>query len=123
MLIESPDSLKQMIDQGIVKIVAPLLLDSAGSVRNAAAGSLRNLSTTSLEACDMLMENDIMTPLVFYFHEVQIQYYFKTFLLLFCSVICNKIMLFSTQKLGHQMWTLKLRMKKLIHLSNVQTYC
>ncbi|XP_045448424.1 HEAT repeat-containing protein 3 [Melitaea cinxia] len=69
MLIESPDSLKQMIDQGIVKIVAPLLLDSAGSVRNAAAGSLRNLSTTSLEACDMLMENDIMTPLVCYFHQ------------------------------------------------------
>lgn len=69
MLIESPDSLKQMIDQGIVKIVAPLLLDSAGSVRNAAAGSLRNLSTISLEACDMLMENDIMTPLVFYFHQ------------------------------------------------------
>ncbi|CAH2102480.1 unnamed protein product [Euphydryas editha] len=69
MLIESSESLKQMINQGIVKIVAPLLLDPAGSVRNAAAGSLRNLSTISLEACNMLMENDIMTPLVFYFHQ------------------------------------------------------
>ncbi|XP_046962167.1 HEAT repeat-containing protein 3 [Vanessa cardui] len=69
MLIESPGSLQQMIDRGIVKIVAPLLFDQASSIRNAAAGSLRNMSTVSLDMCDLLMEHDVMTPLICYFHE------------------------------------------------------
>ncbi|XP_050346672.1 HEAT repeat-containing protein 3 [Nymphalis io] len=69
MLIESPDSLEQMINRGIVKIVAPLLFDPASSIRNAAAGSLRNMSTVSLDMCDLLIEHDVMTPLICYFHE------------------------------------------------------
>ncbi|XP_026319667.1 HEAT repeat-containing protein 3 isoform X2 [Hyposmocoma kahamanoa] len=70
MLIENPENVEQVLSQGIVKSVAPLLLDPAGSVRNAAAGALRNLSTTKLETCEALMEQDVMTPLVMYFHEL-----------------------------------------------------
>lgn len=70
MLIESPENVEQVLNQGIVKCIGPLLLDPAGSVRNAAAGALRNLSTTKLETCEAMMEQDVMTPLTMYFHEV-----------------------------------------------------
>ncbi|XP_052737736.1 HEAT repeat-containing protein 3 isoform X2 [Bicyclus anynana] len=69
MLLESQESLEQMINRGLVKMVAPLLLDPASSVRNAAAGSLRNLSTVGHEMCDVLMEQDVMTSLIFYYHQ------------------------------------------------------
>lgn len=70
MFIESPENIEQVLKQDIVKSIAPLLLDHAGSVRNAAAGALRNLSTTKLETCEAMMERDVMTPLIMYFHEV-----------------------------------------------------
>lgn len=70
LLIETPQNIDLVIDRGLVKIVAPLMLDSASSVRNAAAGTLRNLSALKLDICDSLMEQDIMTPLICYFHEV-----------------------------------------------------
>ncbi|XP_063822156.1 HEAT repeat-containing protein 3 [Ostrinia nubilalis] len=69
MLIESPENIDEIINRGIVKVAAPLLIDAASSVRNAAAGTLRNLSTVKLEVCDQLMEQDIMTPLTCYYHE------------------------------------------------------
>ncbi|CAH2050454.1 unnamed protein product, partial [Iphiclides podalirius] len=69
LFIESPENIAQAIENGLVKVVAPLLLDTAGSVRNAAAGSLRNMSAVQLEICDALMEQDVMTPLICYFHE------------------------------------------------------
>ncbi|KPI94899.1 HEAT repeat-containing protein 3 [Papilio xuthus] len=68
-IIESPENIEQAIERGVVKAVAPLLLDPAGSVRNAAAGSLRNLSAVQLEVCDSLMEQDIMTPLICWFDK------------------------------------------------------
>lgn len=70
MLIENSENVEQLLNHGIVKSVAPLLLDPAASVRNAAAGALRNLSTTKLETCEAMMEQDVMTPLIMYFHEV-----------------------------------------------------
>lgn len=70
LFIESPENVDKAIEGGVVKVVAPLLIDSDGSVRNAAAGSLRNLSAIQLEVCDALMEQDVMTPLICYFHEV-----------------------------------------------------
>lgn len=70
LLIESPENVDQVVKRGLVKVVAPLLLDSASSVRNAAAGVLRNLSTMHLTACEAMMEQDVMTPLTMYFHEV-----------------------------------------------------
>ncbi|XP_068626459.1 HEAT repeat-containing protein 3 [Battus philenor] len=69
LFIESPENIEQVIDREIVKVVAPLLLDTAGSVRNAAAGALRNLSAIKIEVCDSMMEQDVMTPLVCWFHE------------------------------------------------------
>lgn len=72
MLIETPENIDLVIQKGLVKVVAPLLLDVASSVRNAAAGSLRNLSAVGMEACEGLLEQDVMTPLVCYFHEVTV---------------------------------------------------
>ncbi|KAL0851138.1 hypothetical protein ABMA28_007003 [Loxostege sticticalis] len=69
MLIESPENIEPILNRGIVKVAAPLLIDPASSVRNAAAGALRNLSNVKLEVCDQLMEQDIMTPLTCYYHE------------------------------------------------------
>ncbi|XP_039758896.1 HEAT repeat-containing protein 3 [Pararge aegeria] len=69
MLLENQESLREMINRGLVKMVAPLLIDPTSSVRNAAAGSLRNLSTDSHKMCDDLMEHDVMTSLVFYYHQ------------------------------------------------------
>ncbi|XP_073957110.1 HEAT repeat-containing protein 3 isoform X2 [Choristoneura fumiferana] len=69
MLIETPENIELVIKKGLIKVVAPLLLDVASSVRNAAAGSLRNLSAVGMEACEGLLEQDVMTPLVCYFHE------------------------------------------------------
>lgn len=73
-IIESPENIEQAIERGVVKAVGPLLLDPAGSVRNAAAGSLRNLSAVQLEVCDSLMEQDIMTPLICWFEKVSCTY-------------------------------------------------
>lgn len=70
LLIENTENVEDILNRGIVKVAAPLLLDPASSVRNAAAGVLRNLSTVKLEVCDVLMEQDIMTPLTCYYHEV-----------------------------------------------------
>lgn len=69
-MIESPDNIPHVIERGLVKVAAPLILDTASSVRNAAAGMLRNLSALKLEICGTLMDQDVMTPLTCYFHEV-----------------------------------------------------
>ncbi|KAM3967828.1 HEAT repeat-containing protein 3 isoform 1-T1 [Aphomia sociella] len=69
LLIETPAHLEKVIDQGLMKVAAPLILDAASSVRNAASGTLRNMSTLRKEVCDAMMDQDIMTPLKCYFHE------------------------------------------------------
>ncbi|XP_049876847.1 HEAT repeat-containing protein 3 [Pectinophora gossypiella] len=69
LMIESPDNIEEVLSRGVVKVVAPLLLDPASSVRNAAAGALRNLSTVRPEVCDAMMEQDVMTSLTMFFHE------------------------------------------------------
>lgn len=70
LMIESPENVQQVLDRGLVKVAAPLLMDPASSVRNAAAGTLRNLSTVAMDTCDAMMEQDVMTPVTCYFHEV-----------------------------------------------------
>lgn len=72
LLIEDPGNVPLIIEQGLVKVAAPLLLDAASSVRNAAAGMLRNMSAVSMEICDSMVDQDAMTPLTCYFHEVLI---------------------------------------------------
>ena len=69
MMLENPENIPQLIERGLVKVAAPLMVDQASSVRNAAAGTLRNLSTVNLDTCNAMMEQDIMTPVTCYFHE------------------------------------------------------
>ncbi|XP_013191284.2 HEAT repeat-containing protein 3 [Amyelois transitella] len=69
LLIESAENLDQIISREVVKIAAPLLLDPVSSVRNGAAGALRNMSALKMEVCDAMMEQDVMTSLTCYFHE------------------------------------------------------
>lgn len=77
MLIEAPESLEQVLNRGVVRVAAPLLLDPAASVRNAAAGALRNMSAIKMEVCDAMMDQDVMTPVTCYFHEVIILIYYE----------------------------------------------
>ncbi|GBP75301.1 HEAT repeat-containing protein 3 [Eumeta japonica] len=69
LLAESSENVQEIISNDVVRAAAPFLVDSAGSVRNIAAGALRNLSTMGYETCDALIEQDIMTPLICYFHQ------------------------------------------------------
>lgn len=69
MLIETAENIELVLNKGLIKVVAPLLLDQASSVRNAAAGALRNFSAAGHEACEGLLEQDAMTTLICYFHE------------------------------------------------------
>ncbi|XP_026732273.1 HEAT repeat-containing protein 3 [Trichoplusia ni] len=69
LMIENPENVPQVMARGLVKAAAPLLLDQASSVRNATAGTLRNLSTVAMDVCDAMMEQDIMTPVTCFFHE------------------------------------------------------
>ncbi|XP_069681892.1 HEAT repeat-containing protein 3 [Periplaneta americana] len=59
-----PESIEDVMKHKVVKVAAPLLFDKSTAVRNAAAGALRNLSACgSHEICDLLVEQDVMTPL------------------------------------------------------------
>lgn len=60
---------KAMVDSDIVKIAAPLLMDANKSVRNAVTGALRNLSLCSVEICENLVEQDLLTPLLTLMNE------------------------------------------------------
>ncbi|KAM3919888.1 HEAT repeat-containing protein 3 [Leptodactylus fuscus] len=53
------------LQRDAVRCLGPLLLDKSMSVRETAAGALRNLSTCGgFEVCDDMVTRDIMTPLV-----------------------------------------------------------
>uniref|UniRef100_A0A1B0AH86 SYO1-like TPR repeats domain-containing protein n=1 Tax=Glossina pallidipes TaxID=7398 RepID=A0A1B0AH86_GLOPL len=62
-LTASKDKVAGICQTDIVRIVGPFLCEKDESVRNAAAGALRNLSVASSEVCDYLVEQDILTPL------------------------------------------------------------
>lgn len=61
-----------IVDSDIVKIAAPLLMDSNKSIRNAVAGALRNLSLCGIEICENLVEQDVLTPLLALMNEYAI---------------------------------------------------
>ncbi|XP_055375788.1 HEAT repeat-containing protein 3 [Condylostylus longicornis] len=58
------EKVKLICQSDIARIAAPLLFDPNDEVRNAAAGALRNLSVCSIEVCEFLVEQDVMTPLL-----------------------------------------------------------
>ncbi|CAN0387244.1 unnamed protein product [Lampetra planeri] len=54
-----------LLGRGAVRLLGPLLLDPAASVRETAAGALRNMSVAGgPDACEDMVASDIMTPLV-----------------------------------------------------------
>ncbi|KAJ8041848.1 HEAT repeat-containing protein 3 [Holothuria leucospilota] len=63
-VIEDKKSLMTLQMNGLVRSMAPLLLDDSPSVREAAAGALRNMSIHGQEVCEKMIEDDVMTPVV-----------------------------------------------------------
>ncbi|XP_075693631.1 HEAT repeat-containing protein 3 isoform X1 [Rhinoderma darwinii] len=64
-VVQQKQVLSALLQRDAVRCLGPLLLDKCMSVREAAAGALRNLSTCGgFEACDDMVTRDIMTPLV-----------------------------------------------------------
>lgn len=63
-LTASKDKVQSICQSDLVRIAAPLLFEKDTSVRNAAAGALRNLSVNGIEVCDFLVEQDVLTPLI-----------------------------------------------------------
>lgn len=55
---------KEMCESDIVRIAAPLLVDQNKNIRNAVAGALRNVSLCGPSICELLVEKDILTPLL-----------------------------------------------------------
>lgn len=53
-----------MCESNIIRIAAPMLVDANKNVRNAVAGALRNVSGCSVDVCENLVEQDILTPLL-----------------------------------------------------------
>ncbi|XP_067004032.2 HEAT repeat-containing protein 3 [Anabrus simplex] len=63
-VFDDPESVQDVVKHKIVRIAGPLLLDPSSPVRNSAAGALRNLTVNCDAAvCDLLVEQDVMTPL------------------------------------------------------------
>lgn len=63
-VFDVPGSVEDVMKHTVVKVAGPLLFDKSTTVRNAAAGALRNLSACgSHEICNLLVEQDVMTPL------------------------------------------------------------
>lgn len=58
-----------MLDNDVVKIAAPLLMDANKNIRNAVAVALRTMSEGSLDVCVGLVEQDILTPLLALLNE------------------------------------------------------
>lgn len=69
--LESEEYVKLIVENDIVKVMLTLLMDDSSQVRNATAGTLRNFSTLSLDACEYLIEQDVLTLLVTFFNKVQ----------------------------------------------------
>lgn len=63
-LTASKDKVMAICQSDVVRIAAPLLCEKENSVRNAAAGALRNLSVNGTEVCDFLVDQDVLTPLL-----------------------------------------------------------
>ncbi|XP_053555528.1 HEAT repeat-containing protein 3 isoform X2 [Bombina bombina] len=64
-LVQQKQVIPSFLKRDAVRCLGPLLLDKCLSVRETAAGALRNLSACGgFEVCDDMVSKDIMTPLV-----------------------------------------------------------
>ncbi|XP_065831787.1 HEAT repeat-containing protein 3-like [Oscarella lobularis] len=56
-----------LLDKGVVKSLASMLVDECEALRLGAAGALRNLTIAGHETCVRMVEDDVMTSLVVFF--------------------------------------------------------
>eukprot|EP00079_Xenopus_tropicalis_P023952 XP_012816463.1 PREDICTED: HEAT repeat-containing protein 3 isoform X1 [Xenopus tropicalis] len=69
-LVQLKKVIPSFLQKDAVRCLGPLLLDTCLSVRETAAGALRNLSTCGgFDVCDDMVTRDIMTPLVVLLRE------------------------------------------------------
>lgn len=66
---EDRSKVERICSTEIIRIAAPFLVDKNISLRNAASGALRNISTCGVEVCDILVEKDVLTPLLTLMNE------------------------------------------------------
>lgn len=64
MLCQKEHNIQAIVESELVRMAAPLLVDEDENIRHAAASSLRNLSAVSVEICENLVEQDVLTPLL-----------------------------------------------------------
>uniref|UniRef100_A0A1B0DQT9 SYO1-like TPR repeats domain-containing protein n=1 Tax=Phlebotomus papatasi TaxID=29031 RepID=A0A1B0DQT9_PHLPP len=58
-------NLIEILSSDLIRIAAPLLMDTTSpALRQAAAGAFRNLSVCGVEMCEVLVEQDVLTPLL-----------------------------------------------------------
>ncbi|XP_058058726.1 HEAT repeat-containing protein 3 [Anopheles bellator] len=62
-------NLAEVVENNLIRICSALLVDSDQSVRHATAGALRNLSTLSVELCEYMVDQDVLTPLLALLHR------------------------------------------------------
>lgn len=60
----NPKKTEAMCESDIVRIASPLLVDPNANIRNAVAGALRNISLGGINICEVLVEQDVVTPLL-----------------------------------------------------------
>uniref|UniRef100_A0A182U2K3 SYO1-like TPR repeats domain-containing protein n=1 Tax=Anopheles melas TaxID=34690 RepID=A0A182U2K3_9DIPT len=54
----------ELVGINVIRIAASLLVDPDKSVRHATAGALRNVSVVSVELCEFMVDQDVLTPLL-----------------------------------------------------------
>lgn len=63
-LCQREHNIQAIVDSDLVRIASPLLMDQDPNIRHACSGALRNLSAVSVEICENLVEQDVLTPLI-----------------------------------------------------------
>lgn len=60
----NPKKTEAMCESDIIRIASPLLVDQNANIRNAVAGALRNISLSGINICEVLVDQDVVTPLL-----------------------------------------------------------
>lgn len=70
-LVNQPEAVASLLEAKIVKIAGPLMNDNSFVIRHVMTGALRNLSVSGHDVCAEMIEQDIMTPLIFLLRRYQ----------------------------------------------------
>lgn len=72
-LVASTENIKTLLQKDCIKVLAPLFLDSSPQVSVKALGAVRNITVDGgLHACEVLIQKDVLTPLVALFTKFDI---------------------------------------------------